>query len=73
MLPWYVYRLYCWHALEARFNELRNPNGFSPHGALAGQFQESRTRLWIGIIAGVIFWFLLTVAVAERLLRAMMQ
>jgi hypothetical protein len=58
MLPWYSWRLWSWYQLNAQFYELRHPYGFSPHGELAGAFQDCRFKLWVGVIAGGIFWAL---------------
>jgi len=69
MLPWYVYRLYCWHRLNTQFAELRSPNAFSPHGELAATFKDARGRLLIGVVAGAAFWALLTVVLILDLLR----
>ncbi len=68
MLPWYAYRLYCWHRLNAQFAELRSPNAFSPHGELATKFKDARTRLWIGVIAGLAFWTLLAMVLGLEFL-----
>lgn len=59
MLPWYAWRLWSWRRLNSRFNELRNPNGFSPHGELAGSFQDCQYKLWVGMTAGGLFWLLM--------------
>jgi hypothetical protein len=59
MLPWYLWRLWSWHQLNAQFYELRHPYGFSPHGELAGAFQDCKIKLWVGVIAGAIFWALI--------------
>ena len=69
IFPWYAYRLYCWHRLHNEFAELRNPNGFSPHGELAAKFQDARTRIWFGLIAGLAFYIILIFIVAIDLLR----
>lgn len=45
MLPWYGWRLWSWHALNTQFYELRHPYGFSPHGELAGAFQDCKIKL----------------------------
>jgi hypothetical protein len=45
--------------------------GFSPHGELAGAFQDSKFKLWVGVIAGAIFWALVifsTLVDAARIL-----
>lgn len=68
MVPWYAYRLYCWHRLNAQFAELRSPNAFSPHGELAAKFKDARARLWIGVIAGAVFWSLLALVLVLELL-----
>jgi len=67
--PWYSYRLYCWHSLNARFAELRFPNGFSPHGEVAAKFQESRWRITVGVAVGFVFWMLLGVMYVSRLMH----
>ena len=69
MLPWYSWRLWSWYQLNAQFNELRHPYGFSPHGELAASFQDSRLKLWIGVVAGSIFWSLAIVYTAVDALR----
>ena len=73
LLPWYAWRLWSWRSLNARFNELRNPNGFSPHGQLAGSFQDCLPRLWVGIVAGAIFWMLFALYLAGTTLDALLQ
>ncbi len=70
MLPWYLYRLYCWYALNAQFAELRSPNSFSPHGELAAKFKGSRGRLLVGIVAGLLFWLIAGGVFALRLFEA---
>jgi hypothetical protein len=66
ILPWYAYRLYCWHRLSAQFAELRSPNAFSPHGELAANFKDARSRLLIGVIAGCVFWTVFAVVIVVR-------
>jgi hypothetical protein len=45
VLPWYAWRLRQWHALNNRFQELREPNSFSPHAELAVNFQDAREKI----------------------------
>ena len=68
MLPWYSYRLFCWHGLNSQFAELRSPNAFSPHGELAVQFKDAHGRLLIGIFASFVIWTLVAFVVALDLL-----
>lgn len=56
MFPWYGFRLFSWYQLNALFDELREPNGFSPHSQVAIKFQDALVRLWIGTILGAVFW-----------------
>ncbi len=69
MFPWYSWRLWSWYQLNSQFHELRQPYGFSPHGELAVAFQDCRFKLWVGVIAGAIFWILAAFATAVDLLR----
>jgi hypothetical protein len=62
LLPWYGYRLWCWHRLNQQFSELCNPNSFSPHGALAGSFQDAWLKLIVGVVVGALMWLLLAMA-----------
>lgn len=55
LLPWYAYRLRCWHQLNSEFAELRNPNSFSEYGQLAADFQEARSRLLVGLVLGLVY------------------
>ena len=56
LFPWFGYRLWSWYGLNRQYGELRNPNGFSEHGELAVSFQDSKFRLWVGFVAGSIYW-----------------
>ena len=69
LLPWYGWRLYSWYKLNNQFYELRYPNGFSPHGELAGSFQDSKFKLWVGVVAGGIFFVLVLLATVFDLAR----
>lgn len=69
ILPWYGYRLWCWHRLNQRFSELRYPNSLSPHGTLAGAFQDAKLRLIVGVVVGAAMWLLLALAVLIDLSR----
>jgi len=59
MLPWYAYRTWQWCQLDRACTELHEPNSFSPHGALAGAFQDCKPRLWAGMAIGFVFWAIL--------------
>ena len=59
MFPWYAFRLWQWRQLNAEFSELNQPNSFSPHGDLAGSFQDCQLRLWAGIAIGIVYWAIL--------------
>lgn len=63
ILPWYGYRLHSWYALNSQFNELRFPNSFSNHGALAARFQDAAIRLWCGTVFGAVLFVLLIVSI----------
>jgi hypothetical protein len=63
-LPWYCFRLYCWHRLNREFSELRHPNSLSQHGDLAAKFQEAKPKIWIGIGIGIFGWLVLTTVAA---------
>ena len=56
MFPWYGFRLFSWYQLDALYDELREPNGFSPHCQVAIKFQDAFVRLWIGTILGAVFY-----------------
>jgi hypothetical protein len=62
MLPWYGFRLWNWHVLNASYSELRHPNSFSPHGELAARFQEAHAKLVVGMVMSAIGWVLLWVS-----------
>jgi hypothetical protein len=66
MFPWFAFRIACWHRLNARFSELRNPNAFSTHGVLAADFQEAVPRLWIGAAFGLVYWALIAAYILAR-------
>ncbi|MEQ8787630.1 MAG: hypothetical protein RIC55_15105 [Pirellulaceae bacterium] len=68
-LPWCAYQYLQWRSLHAQFEELRRPNSFSPHGAVAVRFQAARMQLLAGIIIGLIAWGVLGLIVLLRLLR----
>lgn len=69
MLPWYAYRIYQWHLLNATYSELRHPNSFSAHGALAEEFQSARGKLYVGVVAGTVLWIALLGVIVSRYLR----
>lgn len=71
IFPWYAFRLVSWYSLNAQYNELRFPNSFSNHGALAARFQDAKLRLWIGTIVGVVFGTLVVLALVSRIAQEM--
>jgi hypothetical protein len=73
MLPWYGWRLWSWYQLNTQFHELRHPYGFSPHGELAGAFQDCKIKLWVGVIAGAIFWALVIFYTVVDAMRMVMD
>lgn len=71
MFPWYGFRLWRWKKLREQFEELRNPNSFSPHGKLAGDFEEAWLWLVIGMGIGIFYTVLAFIAVIMYLLAQM--
>lgn len=70
MLPWFSYRLYCWHDLNSTYAELRNPNSFSQHGELAADFVNAKSKIIVGMVVGGILWLIMIgTVVLETLLE----
>lgn len=55
MFFWYGGKLFVWHYLNPKYNELRFPNAFSKHSQLASDFQDSYKPLWAGTLVGLMF------------------
>ncbi len=68
MLPWYGFRLTSWYSLNSIYNDLREPNGFSPHCQVATRFQDALPKLWVGTIVGAFFWGIFGIVVLVQLI-----
>jgi hypothetical protein len=73
LFPWYGFRLLSWYRLNRQFSELRNPYGFSSHGELAASFQDAKSRLWVGFVAGGIYWVISLLALLLRAIDVILE
>jgi hypothetical protein len=73
LFPWFGYRLWSWYRLNRQFSELRNPYGFSVHGELAASFQDAKFRLWVGFVAGAIYWALSGLLLLLRIVTTVLE
>jgi hypothetical protein len=69
LLPWSAYRLFNWYQLNARFEELRYPNSFSPHVEIALRFQAVRVKLTAAVVVSLVFCALLSLIFIARSFR----
>lgn len=68
LLPYYGFLLVSWYSLRSRYNELRNPNSFSPNGQLAADFEDAHFKLVLAIVLAILVLTLVALGWRGRLM-----